>query len=199
MPSRPSDLISIEEKISFWNAALTIDLKPLSEEILLEDEDDLWDPESNRLEKFSKQYGFLKERKEYQWLLERIRAATNLSTHNSRTISTSLKATVQKGDQGPASIYSAAFQVELNLRAFLDQYYQDDPCQNIGNVFVLTGCAVNAQIVSCEQYVKQLWPISGVEILRALENSLTYSSGDTYICEPPIRYSKSIEELNRWA
>ncbi|KAF4610408.1 hypothetical protein G7Y89_g15712 [Cudoniella acicularis] len=57
---RSSDLISVEEKINFWNNAPTIDLDPPSDEILLENEDDSWYPESDSLEKFSKQYGFLK-------------------------------------------------------------------------------------------------------------------------------------------
>jgi hypothetical protein len=203
-PFGSSDLISVEEKVNFWKTVPATDLDPPSEEILQEEEDFSFGPESDHLEKFSKHYEFLRESKEYQWLLNKIRAAAKLSMRNGTIISdinnkicASLNRIMPKGHRSPAPIYSAVFHVALSLRAFLDHYYQDDPYRDIGAVLVLTGCAVDAQAVTCAQYMQQIWPDSGIETLRALGKSLANDSASPYKWERLPFYWKGIKKLTR--
>lgn len=48
--------------------------------------------------------------------------------------------------------------------------FPDNQCQSLGQVIVLCGSEINAQSLSCAEYMHQVWPKTGLELLRALED-----------------------------
>jgi hypothetical protein len=133
-----------------WNPESAI----IPDQVLGEESLGLQDP---ILSDFSKHQDFLKHSKEYQWLLGKIRAAAMLSQRDSyvladikKKINATFDCTKHEGLQGHAPVYAASFKVALKLQAFLDLYYEDDACREIGNVITLTGLAVDAHAVTCK-------------------------------------------------
>jgi hypothetical protein len=184
-PSESVDTLSAREKVDMWNAESTT----IPDQVLEDEEHISLGLQDHILSNFSKHQDFLKQSKEYQWLLGKIRAVAMLSQRDNNVLADIKKKmnaafdrTKHKGLQGHAPVYAASFKVALKLQAFLDLYYEEDACQDIGNVITLTGSAVDAQAVTCKQYMTQTWPISGVDTLRALERSLANKSADSYEC-----------------
>ena len=207
-PLDRSDILSVEEKISFWDTVPETEFDPLGDEIIEDDADDSFDFPIDHLAKFHKRYEFLKESKEYQWLLHRIRTSANLS-QSGNTILANISRKIHAGlDESDVlkckqrakafksnTLFTAIFHVGLSLRTFLDHYYQDHSCSDIGAVLTLTGDAVNSQAATCAQYMQQTWPISGIEILRVLERSLSKNAADPYKCD--ILFLINISKLIR--
>lgn len=187
-PLKTSDLISVEEKMKFWNTESESQFELPDDEILQEVDDENFDREREYLDKFSKHYAFLKESEEYQWLVDSIRSASILRLESGITMKNiSAKILNELGGTIPEHFYrkmvtthTAVFFVELNLRGFLNRYSEDDTQRDIGPVLVLTGGAVNAQAITCSQYMQQVWPWSAFDTIRCLEEALT---NGTSICK----------------
>ncbi len=72
-------------------------------------------------------------------------------------------------------------------RRLLKWYYEADPCRDLGAVLTITGSAMDAQAVTCTQYMQQTWSSGGISTLRAVERALAkakaISSPSPYKCE----------------
>jgi hypothetical protein len=76
---------------------------------------------------------------------------------------------------GPESdgIYSAHYVISWKPLKFLrEQSYQKGRKQAIGEIITVTGSAIDAQAMTCAQYMNQTWPLSGVETLGALQAAM---------------------------
>lgn len=98
---------------------------------------------------------------------------------------------IQAGTSYPDRIYAASFHVALRLEAFLHWYHGADRGQALGAVLTLTGSAIDAQAVTCQQYMKQTWPSSGIETLRAVEEALARAKASS----SPTPYKCKIQPL----
>ncbi|ERF69251.1 hypothetical protein EPUS_09068 [Endocarpon pusillum Z07020] len=83
------------------------------------------------------------------------------------------------GPFDPGRFCTASFHVSLRLEAFLDWYCEADPCRDLEAVLTLTGSAIDAQAVTCKQYMKQTWPSSGIDTLRAVKKALAQAKANS--------------------
>ncbi len=108
------------------------------------------------LSNLSKHLQFLKTSRGYEWLLGKLRAVATLSLAHTDVI---------------ADVHSS-------MNAAFDRINQSrlqDPAPVYGSV-------TDAQAATCEQYMRQTWPVSGIDTLRALENALATRLARPYIC-----------------
>jgi hypothetical protein len=72
----------------------------------------------------------------------------------------------------PESYYSKyCFYMDWSLAEFMRfQYGEELP--SLGEVVVITGSALYAQATTCEKYIKQTWPKSGMFLVQALDDAL---------------------------
>ena len=98
---------------------------------------------------------------------------------------------IQEDPIDPDRVCAVSFHIVLRLEAFLDWYCEADPCRDLEAVLTLTGSAIDAQAVTCKQYMKQTWPSTGIDTLRAVKKALAQakanSSPSPYKCiVPPL-------------
>jgi hypothetical protein len=66
----------------------------------------------------------------------------------------------------------ALFEVVWNPSQFLKHQFPSTSTLKLGDVLVYTGLQVDAQGSTCEQYIRQTWGTTGIEILRGLEKAV---------------------------
>lgn len=123
---------------------------------------------------------FLTRSEAFKRLLTRIHTASGLTTRKGQIIQTIRERILStftsrndqlKGDVINPRTYSACFQVEWTPRAFLAHQYQAGE-QQIEEVITVNGSAIDAQAITCGEYIRQVWPLNGIETLRALQAAL---------------------------
>lgn len=69
--------------------------------------------------------------------------------------------------------YKATYTSSWDVRSFLkDQKYEEPPEVAIEGAIVLVGTEQEAQAMTCGEYLRQTWPMSGPHILSLLKNLL---------------------------
>jgi hypothetical protein len=177
--------LTTDEKLSYWNTegsdAPDIPVEKPEESMLIVRENKA--PHSPLFTETGK---FLIGSKAYQWLLERIRADSVLA----RTGTTAdfirdvirnrlLADQVDRLDEP----HTTTFEIFWSpLRFLREQNYQQGEYQAIGEVITLTGSAVDAQAMTCAQYIHQTWPMTGDETLWALQAAMTKIPNHRHQC-----------------
>jgi hypothetical protein len=87
--------------------------------------------------------------------------------------------------------YSASLEIIWNPISFLiDQQYQGGEDHAIRTVITLTGSGIDAQAITCAQYMQQTWPMTGIETLQALEAAISDSRAHSHKCiEDQVHHS----------
>ncbi|KAI0102591.1 hypothetical protein GGR51DRAFT_287398 [Nemania sp. FL0031] len=79
----------------------------------------------------------------------------------------------ESGMKGPKSV-KVTFTTRWDIMGFLrQQNYSTPHSEAIANAVTLTGTATNAQALSCRQYLEQTWPLTGTQVLKLIQNSLS--------------------------
>lgn len=119
-------------------------------------------------------------------LLARIKASMILtpregSLMNSigKRVMTELTRMSRKAD--PVIRYNARFEIAWDPAEFLRLCYPNNKKQNLGSVIVIVGDLVDAQAGTCESYMRQTWPLTGVETLIAIERGLSLGQENSSI------------------
>ncbi|KAH9908388.1 hypothetical protein F4778DRAFT_717069 [Xylariomycetidae sp. FL2044] len=125
----------------------------------------------------------------YSWLLSRLRREIILSGTDrgavtdmeddifwaiSKTVAISRTVDVNHiSRKHPPSGVQVDFRITWPLMEFLQQQEYDEPIADaIANVITLTGSHSHVQALTCRQYMAQMWPITGPQILELLQNML---------------------------
>ena len=75
--------------------------------------------------------------------------------------------------QHPASNgWRLRLKLGLDLLSFIGSYYKGKDQQEIRNILCLTGGQVNAQATTCEDYMEEVWPNYGLQIINTLQGAL---------------------------
>lgn len=81
-------------------------------------------------------------------------------------------------NQVGASNYACAiFNVDWDLREFLNNNYDDGINQKLDRILAVTGVMDNAQLCSVGQYLEWCWPQYSFQLVKALQKALNGSSG----------------------
>lgn len=119
----------------------------------------------------------------YKWLLSRLQRELTLECdeHNSmvdirNTITSSLPRVSKISKREPVKTTKAALIVDWNPATFFQtQDFEGpdgvkvEPSIAVETAVTLTGSVVNAQAVTCQQYLCQTWPLVGEDMIRLLK------------------------------
>jgi hypothetical protein len=164
--------LTTDEKLSYWNTegsdSPDLRVENLSEpRLILEERAD-----PNTLVTVT--WTILIQSKAYQWLVGRIQRI--LTTREGATMEFIRKVILGRLNvSNPPSdgIYSADYLISWRPLEFLrEQNYQKGENQAIGEIITVTGSAIDAQAMTCAQYMNQTWPLSGNETLGALQAAI---------------------------
>ncbi|KAI0193485.1 hypothetical protein F4808DRAFT_453229 [Astrocystis sublimbata] len=123
------------------------------------------------------------ESEAFRWLLVRLHTELRLASTNPgamesirREILASLRSTnivnVFSRKIGLEE-FEATFLIKWNLLTYLEQQdYACGPSQAFAKVISLTGSIQDAQALTCSEYMKQTWPLTGDVTIRLIQDSL---------------------------
>lgn len=133
---------------------------------------------------------FLAKSHAYAWLIGKIKAALVLTeTQGSRMehiadeIMKGLRA-VTRGDGSDGGLWSGSFEmIAWNLPRFIQEEYTWETNLKLSLVITITGSSNEAQALSCAEYMQQVWPATGYDTLKALEEAIEKGEGNTHKCK----------------
>jgi hypothetical protein len=160
------------------------------EQDLKADDDDNFDVEKE-LPDLAEAAVFLFQSDAFEQLQTRMRTESLLSDRDGQAIQ-SIRTTIlgaldtpdsrfRASSQGP-KLRTAKFIVSWNPIEFLRQQYPEVERPAIKDIITMTGSATDAQAVTCELYIRQLWPLSGEDGLLALQMAVD-TPGRAYECK----------------
>lgn len=167
--------MSLEEKYNMSGWSLGEDFDPLPNP---DDVDEEADPALYRQVR-----SFLLDSPAYRWLLANAQSSFMLTERTG----TMVELVTQEMDQIISSmrnrrsrtfqVFVAEFVIDWDLRSFLEsQEYGVSLEKALENAITLTGTMMNAQALSCQEYMDQTWPSSGHRIVQLLQEALGSSN-----------------------
>jgi hypothetical protein len=147
---------------------------------------------------FSDAWKFLTESRAYDWFVGKLKSIMQL-TEAANSVAENIHHEIldymnsMKGRyRSRTSFCRATIDIlDWPLREFLANEYPDKEKVQIGSIITSTGCSVDAQALSCSEYMCQTWPTTGLETLQSLKEALGRESG---VC-PKCRISVSCSNL----
>lgn len=83
-----------------------------------------------------------------------------------------------------AQSYTATFQIQWDPHAFIeDEGYKEDAEHVVETAITLTGSLGDAQALTCGQYLHQVWPTSGRNILQLIKSVVANQRGQKHTCK----------------
>jgi hypothetical protein len=172
------------EKLDFWNTegsgSPDFPAEQPKDSILL-----MKEKEAPDTTLFTETRAFLIESKAYQWLLGRIRTSLVLTTRRGTDVELIRNVIIDclNRHDSYGTFHTATFLIFWSpLRFLREQNYQDGEDQAIGEVITVTGSAIDAQAMTCAQYMHQTWPLTGNETLRALQAAMAEKLSHRHHC-----------------
>ncbi|MCJ1466973.1 hypothetical protein MMC07_005595 [Pseudocyphellaria aurata] len=160
--SVPTDGLSVAEKMKMWS----------------EQGAEGQDEETYDTPLFSEALTFVTRSNAFQWLLGKIQAAASFTNRegtvmdaiSDRILVSLCSLGAKVGGQPLHNHYQLIFKIEWDPLDFLrEQYSNIGKDYELGKVITLNGSAVDAQAVTCAQYMHQMWPSTGDETMQGLE------------------------------
>lgn len=129
----------------------------------------------------------------YEWLLATLRkefllapAKPNSMEAIRREILHSLPSSHKVSRKKSPQAYKVAFRIKWDPLAFVkEQGYGEEPCEAVKTAITLTGSAGDAQALTCGQYLRQTWPLSGEHTIRLLKDVVRSGPGYRHTCKFP--------------
>jgi hypothetical protein len=131
---------------------------------------------------------FLRNSPAYSWLLKSIQASAYLTDRGVHVMEITSKledlfGSYYSASKGRRTRYEVYYQIDWNLLGFLrKQQYDTDENSMVESAIVITGSALNAQALTCLEYMEMTWPTTGPEILRSLQKALSSTSVRAAAC-----------------
>lgn len=138
----------------------------------------------------------LRNSEAYKWLVSRAQLVMSMNGadssemhHHRRWLLDALKLNTPpqhmriSRNRSPA-LYKVRFDLHWNIAKFLQEqeYSTLNPTDILGRVITLTGNDQAVQALPCKEYMEQIWPATGVDLLRLLE-SVLQARGKTHKCK----------------
>ncbi|KAG0645247.1 hypothetical protein D0Z07_8888 [Hyphodiscus hymeniophilus] len=148
------------------------------------DDDD--DVEDYAVANYPEAWQFLTSSHAYYWLLSRVRSEMLLSKREGTTaekirneILRGLAAQPKRNGYGQA-MSKVKFNISWCFPQFLSGNYPKERNPSISSFITLVASKDNVQALTCGQYMSQVWPVTGPEILSALQGALDKGLGQAY-------------------
>jgi len=188
--AKEQDGISPAEKIYLWNIEKP-DLDRQDNDLTSDEPGtDVQDEEEHEVDyaitHFPEAWAFLTASHAYEWLLARMKTEMLLTKiegsqaeNIKREVLKGLSSVSKRPDYGQA-IIKARFDMSWDLPGFLKEKYPDEQELQLGSLITIVGTGDNAQALTCAQYMNQVWPITGLETLLALQGALDKGLGEAH-------------------
>lgn len=191
--SIPPDGLSVAEKMKMWN----VQDAGISE-VPGEKPDDMvplealeGDVEEKDYPLFSEAYTFVTKSNAFRWLLGKVQTAVTL-TRREETVMDEMTELILANPISPRAKIRRLFPQTQYILGFISEwspldFLKEQYCDNgeditLGKVITLNGSAVDAQAVTCSQYMHQMWPSTGDETMRGLEAAISREQSHTSKC-----------------
>lgn len=135
---------------------------------------------------FPDAWEFLVNSHAYQWLIGRIQTEM-LVTQRAGTAAESIRTEIVKGSaslgrshgdrQGTRKV---RFDISWELPGFLREQYPEESELDLGSLITIVGIGNVVQALTCAQYMRQVWPVTDLETLKALQEALDKGKGQMY-------------------
>jgi hypothetical protein len=127
----------------------------------------------------------------YEWLLANLRRETLLAQADpnsmlaiKREIINSLPSSHRVSRKRPAEAYKVTFDIGWDPQAFVrEQNYEEEPEEVVAKAITLTGSAMDAQALTCEQYLCQTWPSAGECVIRLVKDVVKGGPDHRHTCK----------------
>jgi hypothetical protein len=182
--SSDQDHMTLEQKMELWHLSAGTDGTP----------DDLWDDEGEDNDEeinpheLSEYRNFMSSSPAYKWLLERLMMevllepsehSENSMEHIRQTISSFISSSYRVSKNRPSEAHEMIFEINWDPLAFItDQGYDEEPGVAIENAITLTGSTMDAQAMTCRQYLCQTWPSFGEHVIRLIKEAVRDNFGE---------------------
>ena len=184
--TKENDGISLTEKMQLWNTAKPDAEKPDGTifdqlDIAEVDEDDDY-----VITHFAEAWAFLTNGHAYRWLLGRVRTELLLTERDGTSAETIRReilrglAYIPKGHGYGQAVSKAKFVICWSLSEFLKEQYPEELDPQLGSLITIVGSGDDVQALTCSQYMSQVWPVTGLETLDALQEAFKKESGQIY-------------------
>ncbi|TVY32542.1 hypothetical protein LSUB1_G007997 [Lachnellula subtilissima] len=175
---RAQKVLSVEEKMRLWMAPIP-QIPQLSDGLssYANEEHEQEEIEDYAISHYPEAWKFLTNGPGYQWLLGRVRAEIIL-TSRVDTVFENIRQEIVRvlsssnPERGHRHILSKAFLIRWNIRDFLNEHYADQEYPQLATLITLVGSGIDAQALTCAEYLRQVWPTTGLETLDALQKAL---------------------------
>lgn len=116
----------------------------------------------------------------YEWLLNRLQREVYLSTKDADVMIYIRQQLLQAmpmpscmSRKAPSQLTRVTYSVDWDILTFIDQQRYKEPRDvAIAGAITLTGSQLNAQALSCREYLAQTWPSTGTRILELIQELL---------------------------
>jgi hypothetical protein len=163
--------------------------------------DDENDYEDYVLTHFPSAWKFLIDSHAYEWLLGKVRSEILLTEAKGTRMEVIRDEILNCLRAKPREVgylhevYTASFEISCHLLAFIKEQYPDEENLELGSIITITGSSVDAQALTCAEYMRQVWPTTGLEVLDALQQAILKGPRTVHKCE--ISFSPSGIQIKR--
>ena len=90
---------------------------------------------------------------------------------------------VNRGRGYDTALCKGLFEVAWDLPGFINHEYVQGVGLQLGSIITITGSSIDAQALTCAEYMRQVWPTTGAETLKALQESVYKGIGRSHKCK----------------
>lgn len=116
----------------------------------------------------------------YKWLIDNLHRELSLSVAGPdimvlirQNILGAIPTPKQMSPKIPPEAQTVIYTVDWDISAFFEyQKYEVPKAQALAGAITITGSSVDAQALSCQDYLTQTWPSTGLRMLKILQASL---------------------------
>jgi hypothetical protein len=178
--------LTLAEKMGLWN---TSQQKLAGEQSLERCEIEEDETDDYAIAHFPHAWKFLTESQAYKWLLGRMKSET-LLTERKGTIAENIADEILSGLNSMKMDYSytkgirkAFFEISWPLSAFVKEHYPGEEQLQLGSIITITGSGIDAQALTCSEYMCQVWPTTGLETLAVVQEAMAKGPGKSHKCK----------------
>ncbi|CZR60568.1 uncharacterized protein PAC_10464 [Phialocephala subalpina] len=131
---------------------------------------------------------FLTKSPAYKWLIEKMKSGA-LLIEIGGTLMERIGNEITRGLSTVASdhgynngVCNGFFEITWDLPAFIGHEYAQESNLQLGSIITITGSSTDAQALSCAEYMRQVWPTTGTETLKVLQDALDKGLGKPHKC-----------------
>lgn len=116
--------------------------------------------------------------------------------HIGEEIARGLKAVSRR--YGYTQLCKGFFEILWDLPQFIQDEFPDKNDLQLGSIITITGSCVDAQALTCAEYMHQVWPTTGLDTLKALQETMNQGLRISHSCKLPLQVVVNRSSTMKW-